>query len=197
MPTVITGTDGVSQVQAGAVESGDLETNLNLAGKNLTLPAGTTAQRPASPNSGNIRVNTDTDKLEYYDGSDWQELGLTRYRYLRYKVDSASVQHHPRVSRLIIEDAFGVQYDIEVFTSDNCADSGTIPSVGTAYTLDLGAGNEVILDGGKAGGYGTFSGGTRGANVEVLGSNDNINYTSIGIADFTTSACGVILANVL
>jgi hypothetical protein len=33
------------------------------------IPAGTTAQRPASPADGNIRLNTDTDSLEhYYDG---------------------------------------------------------------------------------------------------------------------------------
>jgi len=40
MPTVITGTDGINQVQAGAVESGDLVTTLDLTGKNLTLPSG-------------------------------------------------------------------------------------------------------------------------------------------------------------
>jgi len=40
MPTTITGTDGVSQVQTGAVESGDLVTTLDLTGKNLTLPSG-------------------------------------------------------------------------------------------------------------------------------------------------------------
>jgi len=40
MPLTLDGTNGVSAVQTGAVESGDLETNLDLTGKNLTLPSG-------------------------------------------------------------------------------------------------------------------------------------------------------------
>jgi len=39
----------------------------------LTVPSGTTAQRP-SGSTGDIRVNTSTGYLEYYDGSDWQDL---------------------------------------------------------------------------------------------------------------------------
>jgi len=38
------------------------------------LPAGTTAQRPASPQAGNIRFNTTTSLAEYYDGSAWKQL---------------------------------------------------------------------------------------------------------------------------
>lgn len=36
------------------------------------LPSGTTAQRPASPVIGQMRVNTTTVKLEYYNGSAWK-----------------------------------------------------------------------------------------------------------------------------
>ena len=36
------------------------------------LPVGTTAQRPASPVTGMMRVNTTTVKLEYYNGSAWK-----------------------------------------------------------------------------------------------------------------------------
>lgn len=36
------------------------------------LPAGTTAQRPSSPNTGYSRFNTTLLKLEIYDGSTWQ-----------------------------------------------------------------------------------------------------------------------------
>ncbi len=35
------------------------------------VPAGTTAQRPASPATGMIRFNTTIGKLEQYDGTDW------------------------------------------------------------------------------------------------------------------------------
>ena len=36
------------------------------------LPVGTTAQRPASPVTGQMRMNTTTVKLEYYNGSAWK-----------------------------------------------------------------------------------------------------------------------------
>jgi hypothetical protein len=37
-------------------------------GANST-PAGGTADRPSDPESGDLRFNTDTSKMEYYDGS--------------------------------------------------------------------------------------------------------------------------------
>jgi hypothetical protein len=40
----------------------------------LTLPVGTTAQRPA-PADGKIRFNTDTTKFEGYNGVEWGQLG--------------------------------------------------------------------------------------------------------------------------
>jgi len=41
------------------------------------LPSGTTAQRPASPASGMVRVNTDTNpQLEQYANSAWQPIGV-------------------------------------------------------------------------------------------------------------------------
>jgi len=40
----------------------------------LTLPVGTTAQRPA-PADGKVRFNTDTTKFEGYDGTAWGQLG--------------------------------------------------------------------------------------------------------------------------
>jgi hypothetical protein len=41
----------------------------------ITLPAGTTAERPSSPADGVFRFNTTTDVMEYYDGDAWQTLG--------------------------------------------------------------------------------------------------------------------------
>lgn len=40
----------------------------------LTLPSGTTAQRPASPMSGMMRYNTTLSLLEYYDGTNWRPV---------------------------------------------------------------------------------------------------------------------------
>jgi hypothetical protein len=50
--------------------------NPSLSGtEGVTLPAGTTAERPSSPDSGVFRFNTTTDVMEYYDGDAWQTLG--------------------------------------------------------------------------------------------------------------------------
>ena len=42
-------------------------------------PKGTTAQRPTSPNPGDIRFNTDTASLEYYKGDtlNWTQIEMT------------------------------------------------------------------------------------------------------------------------
>ena len=37
----------------------------------IKIPVGTTAQRPTSPAAGMLRFNTDTLKLEYYNGTSW------------------------------------------------------------------------------------------------------------------------------
>lgn len=41
----------------------------------LDLPAGTTAQRPGSPNSGMIRFNSDLVTFEGYNGTGWGKIG--------------------------------------------------------------------------------------------------------------------------
>jgi hypothetical protein len=46
-------------------------------------------------------------------------------RYWRYVEGSAVVSHHPRVSRIILTDVNGVDYNLIVYASDNCSDTGT------------------------------------------------------------------------
>ena len=41
----------------------------------VDIPAGTTAQRPGSPNTGMLRFNTNYARYEGYDGSSWGQLG--------------------------------------------------------------------------------------------------------------------------
>jgi len=48
--------------------------NLESLDSALQLPSGTTAQRPSSATSGEWRFNTDTSKIEFYDGSAWYSL---------------------------------------------------------------------------------------------------------------------------
>jgi hypothetical protein len=42
----------------------------------VKLPTGTTAQRPASPTIGFMRFNTDSNLLEYYNGSNWIDVNI-------------------------------------------------------------------------------------------------------------------------
>ena len=41
----------------------------------IKIPVGTTAERPASPANGMLRVNTTTGKLEYYNNGGWNSIG--------------------------------------------------------------------------------------------------------------------------
>lgn len=41
----------------------------------VTLPTGSTAARPASPNVGDTRYNTDLNQAEVWNGSTWGSLG--------------------------------------------------------------------------------------------------------------------------
>jgi hypothetical protein len=51
--------------------------NLGVAGTgSLVLPAGTTAQRPATAATGMQRFNTSTNTLEFYNGTAWVGIGL-------------------------------------------------------------------------------------------------------------------------
>ena len=43
--------------------------------ESIKLPAGTTAQRPGSPQTGDFRFNTEEATIEFYTGSGWRKLG--------------------------------------------------------------------------------------------------------------------------
>ena len=63
------GTDpswGALSVTAAAVSD-----QANTATTYFDVPAGTTAQRPGSPASGNMRFNSETNEMEHYSGTGW------------------------------------------------------------------------------------------------------------------------------
>jgi len=68
-------TNGVAQtLLLSEFDTATSETKTTIGGVNsLVLPAGTAAQRPATPTVGAIRTNTDTspDTVEYWDGAAW------------------------------------------------------------------------------------------------------------------------------
>lgn len=57
------------------------------------------------------------------------------YRYWRYVVGSAINGHHPRVSRITLQDITGTNYNIKVYVADNCADQGEIPGLTVSGTI--------------------------------------------------------------
>ena len=62
----------MSQLNVGKIITSDISIS-NAAG-GLSVPMGTTAQRPATPTAGTMRWNTDTDTLEFYNGEQWDVL---------------------------------------------------------------------------------------------------------------------------
>jgi hypothetical protein len=85
--TVITpgyGTVGAEQLKPGAVTAPTptaVSDQANTSTGYFDLPAGTTAQRPGSPNTGMIRYNTTTSSYEAYDGTNWVVVSTTGYTY--------------------------------------------------------------------------------------------------------------------
>ena len=56
------------------VNSTEVSDDANTSTGAFDLPSGTTAQRPSSPTSGNLRFNTDTQSGEMYDGTGWGKV---------------------------------------------------------------------------------------------------------------------------
>jgi len=107
------------------------------------------------------------------------------HRYWRYVEGSAVTLHHPRVSRIILTDINGSDYNLVVYTSDNCSDSGTyivgtvsLDFGGTTWTDLSGLGNNGTLTNGP-----TFSAANMGS-IVFDGSDDYVdcgNASSLSI----------------
>ena len=108
---------------------------------NLELPQGTTAQRPSSPQEGQIRYNTDLETAEFYNGSNWRPLSDT----------------HPEAEggTVVDTDIGGVPYRIHYFTETG-TDTLTVTNPGEVEYL-------IVAGGGSGGGGG--GGGGAGAVV--------------------------------
>ena len=59
----------------------------------LTLPKGTTAERPGSPSQGMSRFNTTINQVETYNGASWIPLDGDKTRYNRATVATSSGTH--------------------------------------------------------------------------------------------------------
>ena len=63
--------DTASNVSVNVQASSGVLSYTDSATGGLFLPVGTTAQRPASPATGQIRFNTTTGSVETYNGTSW------------------------------------------------------------------------------------------------------------------------------
>lgn len=110
----------------------------------LNLPAGTTAQRPASPVAGQIRYNTTISDTEYYDGAAWRPIS-----------DS-----NPEATggTIVDTDIGGVPYRIHLFTTTG----------NSTFTVSKGGEVEYLIVAGGGGG-GNHGGGGGGAGGLLTG----------------------------
>lgn len=70
-----------SEVGAISVTPTAVSGQNNTSTSYFDLPAGTTAQRPASPATGMMRYNTTESEYEAYDGSEWKIVSTSSYPY--------------------------------------------------------------------------------------------------------------------
>lgn len=92
-----------------------LSDNLIIPGTgSVTIPSGTTAQRPVSPDPGELRYNTDMDVIEAFIGAEWVELvDAASERILR--AQTVVVQKNPA------PDEFGSVAEAIASITDNSA----------------------------------------------------------------------------
>jgi len=138
----------------------------------------------------NLPSETPGTEMSGWAAYNWELLRVTNpttsFRYWRYVVGSAVVNHHPRVSRIIAV-LDGVDTNINVFVGDNCSDSGTIPS-GAQASYDAGSAKTATF----AKIYSTYGGGLRSSNYQLQGSNDNSNWVNVlGGVMSNNTACGL------
>ena len=114
---------------------------------NLELPQGTTGERPASPQEGQIRYNTDLGTTEFYNSSNWRPLSDT----------------HPEAEggTVVDTDIGGVPYRIHYFTETG-TDTLTVTNPGEVEYLIVAGG------GGGGGGWAGDEASPGGGAGEVL-----------------------------
>ena len=65
------GSANVSITTSGGATITSISDQVNSSTGYLDIPSGTTAERPASPSSGNIRYNSTLSAFEFYNGTSW------------------------------------------------------------------------------------------------------------------------------
>ena len=141
----------------------------------LSVPTGTTAQRPSSPAAGDLRQNSDNNDLETYNGSSWQAVGdQTRAYAIQYLViggGAGGAGSNGRGSGGGGAGGYRSSVPLETSGGGASAESELNIFAGSTYTVTVGAGGAKGIGGA---GYSTGEAGTNGGN-SVFGS-----ITSLG-----------------
>ena len=103
-------------------------TTINTTGY-ITLPAGTTAQRPASPVAGMMRFNTTFSRNEFYNGTTWIVQGYN-FPYLYYNENARADLYTANWSNT-------TTYSMYQFGGLGYATAHGWNGVATTYTLSL------------------------------------------------------------
>ena len=189
-----TGTQGATGAQGATGSQGTLgtqgasgpSTTINAtsdstnAAQPLVFVSGTGSNQTARANS-NLTYNPSTRTLTINGGT-----LISAHRYWRYVGGSAVNQHHPRVSRIILTNTQGQDTNIVTFTSDNCSDSGTIPSDGSTYSYDFGSAVSIC----KARCYSVINA-SRSANYRVEWSDNDSTWTQAFSGQASATVCGL------
>lgn len=98
-------------------------TTINDTG-HITIPIGTTAQRPGAPTAGMYRYNSDLGRTEYYNGSDWINplTGETSfYETVRYVLNTSNltITNEGSTSVNIFKTAGSSAWDSQFFSTSS------------------------------------------------------------------------------
>jgi hypothetical protein len=112
----------------------------------IIVPAGTTAERDASPSNGYLRYNTETDKLEVYAGGSWSNIGEL----------TSSISYNTSNGTLTLttsDSSYSTVIDLQPFTTTNLMEGTNLYY--TTARADSDAKNAVSVT--DAGGDGSLS----------------------------------------
>jgi hypothetical protein len=137
--------DGTWAAPTATVTPASVSDQANTSTGYFDLPAGTTAQRPASPATGMVRYNTTESKYEAYSGTEWVAISTTPYSYSANYLVVAGGGAGGTCPRTNFESGGGGG-------AGGYLASTTTLVTGTAYTVTIGAGGAgVSSDRGSSG----------------------------------------------
>ena len=97
----------------------------------IKMPEGTTAQRPASPRTGELRFNTTVNLAEYYTGTEWKSIDAPP-TITQFTVDGGS-----DITSGFIDPTAGGNATIEIKGSLFDTTGATVTFVGSSETLSV------------------------------------------------------------